>query len=83
MKVTKTQIDANQLIAAEKRQSISTDRISKYIAVRWQDVLSPDKRQERREDLSQLLHVQVPSFHSPFINAVGCATQQIGFWEDK
>lgn len=46
-------------------------------------MLSSDVGQEGRQDLLQLLYIQVPPFHSPFVDTVGCATQQVGLWVNK
>ena len=72
-----TLVQTQQLQRGRRR---STDRVSEDVTVGRQDVLSPDKGQERRQDLLQLLHIQVPPFHSPLVNAVSCAAQQVGLW---
>lgn len=55
-----------------------TDRVSQHVAVGGEDVLGSDERQEGRQDLFQLLHVQVPLLHAALVDAVGCAAQQVG-----
>lgn len=61
----------------------STDRVSEDITVGRQDVLSSDKGQKRRQDLLQLLHIQVSPFHTSLVYTVSCATQQVGLWVNK
>ena len=58
----------------------STHRVGQDVAAGGQDVLRPDEGQQWREDLLQLLHVQVSPLHAPLVHAVGRAAQQVGLW---
>lgn len=69
--------------AKVKIKKKSTDRVGEDVAVGRQDVLCSDKRQQRREDFFQFLHIQVSPLHTSLIYAVGCAAQQIGLWVIK